>query len=72
VIAKSEKGKGQPPIALSENEKMPSVITQSPSSIAQFAFAKLTWTHFVRLLSVKNDDERNFYLIETAENNCSV
>lgn len=32
---------------------------------------KLSWTHLVRLLSVKNEDERNFYLIETAENTWS-
>jgi predicted nuclease of restriction endonuclease-like (RecB) superfamily len=29
---------------------------------------KLSWSHFVRLLSLKNEDERNFYIIETAEN----
>lgn len=30
---------------------------------------KLTWSHYVRLLSVKDEDERNFYIIESAENN---
>ncbi len=30
---------------------------------------KLTWSHFVRLLSVKDEDERSFYIIEAAENN---
>ena len=33
------------------------------------SLSKLTWSHFVRLLSVKDEDERNFYIIETAENN---
>ncbi len=30
---------------------------------------KLTWSHFVRLLSVKYENERSFYIIESAENN---
>ncbi len=33
---------------------------------------KLSWTHIVRLLSVKNKDERNFYIIETIENSWSA
>lgn len=33
---------------------------------------KLSWSHFIRLVSVKDEYERNFYLIETAENNWSV
>jgi len=45
---------------------------QSELSKVQSAIAKLSWSHFVRLLSVKNEDERNFYLIETAENHWSV
>ena len=32
---------------------------------------KLNWSHFVRLLSVKDNDERNFYIIETAQNKWS-
>jgi len=32
---------------------------------------KLNWSHFVRLLSLKNKDERNFYIIETAQNRWS-
>lgn len=36
------------------------------------SISKLSWTHLVRLLSVKNVDERNFYLIETAQNNWST
>ena len=50
---------------------------QTPSEISEFSkfqsvITKLSWTHFVRLLNVKDKDERNFYLIETAENNWSV
>ncbi len=33
------------------------------------SFSKLTWSHYVRLLSINDEDERNFYLIEAAENN---
>lgn len=32
----------------------------------------LGWSHFVRLMSVKKEEERNFYLIECAENSWSV
>ncbi|MCF8356030.1 MAG: PDDEXK nuclease domain-containing protein [Melioribacteraceae bacterium] len=62
----------QSAIAKFKNSIVPSLSANSPNLKLQLAFAKLTWTHFVRLLSVKNEDERNFYLIETAENNWSV
>jgi len=39
------------------------------SDKAKASFSKLTWSHFVRLLSVKDENERNFYIIEAAENN---
>jgi predicted nuclease of restriction endonuclease-like (RecB) superfamily len=32
----------------------------------------LTWTHYIQLLKIKNEDERNFYEIEAAANNWSV
>ena len=32
----------------------------------------LSWSHYVTLLRVKNDDERSFYEIEATENNWSV
>lgn len=84
VIAKSSISKGQSPITKSDKNNLPTITPEfnnsikqslsakSPSLKLQSVFAKLTWTHFVRLLSVKNEDERNFYLIETAENNWSV
>ncbi|HED05116.1 MAG TPA: DUF1016 family protein [Ignavibacteria bacterium] len=59
-------------MAQSEDEKWPTLSAKSELSKVQSAIAQLSWTHFVRLLSVKNEDERNFYLIETAENNWSV
>ena len=42
------------------------------SWISQSLIAKLSWTHLVRLLGVKGEIERNFYLVETTENNWSV
>lgn len=35
-------------------------------------FKNLGWTHYIRLMSIKNLDERNFYLIETSKNNRSI
>ena len=35
-------------------------------------FEKLTWSHFVELLSITNNNERSFYEIECIENNRSV
>jgi hypothetical protein len=32
----------------------------------------LSWTHYIQLLKVKNEDERSFYEIEASENNWSV
>ena len=32
----------------------------------------LSWTHYIQLLKVKNEDERKFYEIEASENNWSV
>jgi len=39
------------------------------SEKAKDSLSKLTWSHFVRLLSIKDENERNFYIIETVENN---
>lgn len=38
----------------------------------QSVIAKLSWTHIVRLLSVRDENERSFYIIETSENSWSV
>lgn len=40
--------------------------------ISQSLIRKLSWTHIVRLLSVRDENERSFYIIETSENNWSV
>jgi len=39
---------------------------------AEIALTKCNWTQLVRLLSIRNKTERNFYLIECVENNWSV
>ena len=72
VMAQSKNKKGQSLIAKSENSIVPSMSAQYKKTKVHSAITQLSWTHFVRLLSVKDEDERNFYLIETAENNWSV
>ncbi len=69
VVAQLEKGIGQPVVAQfkeAENVEYKGLSEKLISSIY-----KLNWSHFVRLLSVKNEDERSFYIIETAENSWS-
>lgn len=55
---------------------MQSLIAQSSDkdvfSNLEIALKNVSWTHLVRLLSIQNETERNFYLIETVENNWSV
>ncbi len=56
---------------------MQSLIAQSSNNTksikpSEKALLQCSWTHLVRLLSVKNETERNFYLVETIENNWSV
>jgi hypothetical protein len=46
--------------------------TLSDYSIQQRRFAKLSWSHFERLIRVENVDARNWYLIEAAEQNWAV
>ena len=43
------------------------------SVIAQFSeLFKLSWTHYILLMRIENEDERNFYEIETVKNSWSV
>ncbi len=64
-----------PIVQTASAQSLNSETQKGQTSSAQFSdkaiasFSKLTWSHFVRLLSVKDEDERNFYIIETAENN---
>ena len=48
-----------------------SVIEEFKTQAVQFPF-KLNWTHYIQLLKIKNEDERNFYEIEAIGNNWSV
>ena len=66
LYAQSEKGQTQS--AQLSLEKGQTVYAKFSEKV-KASFSKLTWSHFVRLLSVKDEDERNFYIIETAENN---
>jgi predicted nuclease of restriction endonuclease-like (RecB) superfamily len=44
-----------------------------PQSLTgEFTLFHLSWTHYIQLLKIKNEDERNFYEIEAAANNWSV
>tara|TARA_R110002050_G_scaffold109799_4_gene221512 strand:- start:9309 stop:10409 length:1101 start_codon:yes stop_codon:yes gene_type:complete len=70
VAAKLENTKGQPLVAKSDSEKLQPLAAKFREK-AISSISKLSWTHLVRLLSVKNEDERNFYIIETAQNTWS-
>lgn len=57
-------------IAKSENAILQSANVEF--TIVEKALLKASWTHLVQLLSIKNEAERNFYLIESTENNWTV
>jgi predicted nuclease of restriction endonuclease-like (RecB) superfamily len=45
--------------------------TQSATGKSQFPFS-LSWTHYIQLLKIENEAERNFYEIEATQNYWSV
>lgn len=53
-----------------------SLIAQSENGVklsaVNSALIQVSWTHLVRLLSLRDEVERNFYLVETVENNWTV
>ena len=51
---------------IAESEKSASVMRKSESPF------NLSWTHYLLLLKINNQEERNFYEIESANNNWSV
>jgi len=60
-----------------KSSKTKSVISKSnleQIKILQTVFSeyKLSWTHYTILMKINNDEERNFYELEAAENNWSV
>lgn len=48
-----------------------SPISQSLIGISELPFS-LSWTHYIRLMKIQNEDERNFYEIESKTNNWSI
>lgn len=44
----------------------------SPDSIRQTPVFRLSWSHYLNLISIKNIEERRFYEIESIENNWSI
>lgn len=71
LVVNSDEKIWQTVSAKSKNSIVQPLVAQSSNTKLQTAITKLSWSHFVRLLSVKNEDERNFYVIETTENNWS-
>lgn len=57
--------------AKSNIDKLQTSSAKLEDDILNKSINKLNWSHFVRLLSVKDSDERNFYIIETAQNKWS-
>ncbi|MBN9297957.1 MAG: DUF1016 family protein [Filimonas sp.] len=62
----SKPSDGRKPVKKETTAISPSVIGKS-----DFPFS-LSWTHYVQLLKIEDEDERNFYEIEATQNNWSV
>jgi len=62
-----------PVMRKSSSRSKPASVIQKQKNVTgtEFPF-RLSWTHYVQLLKVKNEDERSFYEIEAVENNWSV
>jgi len=72
VIGKSSNpNKSQSNTAKSTLPTRLSEITQSLIGKSKLPFS-LSWTHYVQLIKIENEDERNFYEIEATQNNWSV
>jgi hypothetical protein len=54
------------------NEKSQTVSDQLPFSISQTGSAKLSWSHYERLIRVENKEALDYYLKEISEHNWSV
>ena len=78
----SEFGKGFSPtniknfrkfyILFNDNGKSQTVSDQSKDSISQTLSAKLSWSHYERIIRVENENARNWYIKEASEENWSV
>lgn len=72
LMRKSSGSKNSKPSDRRKPVKNETTVT-SQSVIGQFDFPfSLSWTHYVQLLKIEDEDERNFYEIEATQNNWSV
>lgn len=55
----------------SKAQKSASLMRLSLDNSTDFPFA-LSWTHYIQLLKIDNEEERNFYEIEASQNHWSV
>lgn len=55
-----------------EKTKSPISFFEDRKSQSLISFFKLTWTHYVFLMRIDDENERSFYEIETEKNNWSV
>ncbi len=75
VISKSTRGENKP---LTQSPIKPAIIKKSPISqslIAKSSISdlfKLSWTHYLFLMSINDPEERSFYEIESAAQNWTV
>jgi predicted nuclease of restriction endonuclease-like (RecB) superfamily len=60
------------PISQTVSAKLDTANSESLSWTYQTPQFQLTWSHYLMLFSIKDNDERNFYEIESAQNNWSV
>jgi predicted nuclease of restriction endonuclease-like (RecB) superfamily len=59
-------------LVFSKSKKGQTLSDLSETSIWQAVSAKLTWSHFERLMRVENEEARKYYLKEAADQNWSV
>lgn len=74
LLPSQSQAKRQKPIAQTVSGqlgKSENQISQTLSGQFKFPF-ELTWSHYIQLLRIKNEEERNFYEIEAVQNNWSV
>ena len=71
-LAFSGGGKGQTASDQSGQSKGQTFSDLSEKEIWGKAFAKLSWSHFERLIRVENEQAQKYYLIEAAKQNWSV
>ena len=71
IITQTTSANSETPSRKSQKTQTLSAKSSTLSRISKFPL-KLSWSHYVLLLKIDNENERNFYEIEAAENNWSV